>query len=181
MQPGREMGERGRRLGEWWAILQSNISFAINPIWIDFPPSHALRNSAQMLFFYGVSKWQVAERDTECGRGEEGANDRDGGKETQKGRSWSSASLWLLSWGYSEQLLSGTFKEADYRQSQTAKQTDGPGSRYHSAVSSYHHTEQRRYQRGCSRLLQQVWSVHIPSFANTPGVLTWWKLLLRSL
>lgn len=36
---------------ECWAILQSDISFAINPIWIDFPPSHTLRNSSQMLFF----------------------------------------------------------------------------------------------------------------------------------
>lgn len=84
MQPGREMGERGRRLGEWWAILQSNISFAINPIWIDFPPSHALRNSAQMLFFYGVSKWQGVERDTERGRGEEGTIETEG-KRHRKG------------------------------------------------------------------------------------------------
>lgn len=40
----------------WWGgrggggdILQSNISYAINPIWIDIRPSHAVKNKAKLL------------------------------------------------------------------------------------------------------------------------------------
>lgn len=66
----------------------------------------------------------------------------------------------MLSWGYSEQLLAGTFKEADYRQSQTAqRQTHKPGPRYHSAVcwTSRHHARRRSDARSyLARHLQML-------------------------
>lgn len=73
----------------------------------------------------------------------------------KRGGCMSSASLWLLSWGYTKQLLAGTFKEADYRQSQTAEQTDRPGPRYYSTFcwSSHHHVLHHNYQSAAPKTL----------------------------
>lgn len=88
------MEKNATRTGRWesggggwvecWAILQSDISFAINPIWIDFPPSHTLRNSPQMLFFFAAAA--SLSHDTASSR-------KRHREERQSGRSWSSASL----------------------------------------------------------------------------------------
>lgn len=43
------MGWRGGRGGGGGGILQSNISYAINPIWIDIRPSHTVKNKAKLL------------------------------------------------------------------------------------------------------------------------------------
>lgn len=91
------MEKNATRTGRWesggggwvecWAILQSDISFAINPIWIDFPPSHTLRNSPQMLFFFAAAAAAASlSHDTASSR-------KRHREERQSGRSWSSASL----------------------------------------------------------------------------------------
>lgn len=47
MQPGQRWD--GGQAGWWEGILQSNISYAINPIWIDICPSHTVKNKAKLL------------------------------------------------------------------------------------------------------------------------------------
>lgn len=113
-----EMGWLGGR-GGGGPILQSNISYAINPIWIDIRPWHTVKNKAKLLLHtVGADVNRQKNKDWE----------RSGKKGTEKKeRSCRPASVWLLSWGYSEQLLAEALKEADYRQSQcpAERQTDG--------------------------------------------------------
>lgn len=52
-------------------IVQSNISYAINPIWFDIPHSHTVKNKAKMLLFTVCpevkeeKRYRLGEKDTD--------------------------------------------------------------------------------------------------------------------